>query len=306
MYLKSDRNPLANSHRLSLAALFSIGLHAGLLLAWLGLAQFKSKEISLEVIPFTAQDLQALKEKIKTENKTEDKLKVVRDTRHQIVNTDQNGLNESPKDHYYLGKSNQTFARQTAARHNGSYSPGARGGAASFTQKVKPAAIDPHKLGLGKSIFASPPKVANTQNIAGNPQGDLKAHGPAASNDFIENLPLGDLAQLNTQEFKYFGFYDRIRQKLEQFWGVALKEKAQGLYRQGRHIAAGQRITSLQVILDRQGNIIKVLIKAASGIRELDEAAIESFRKAGPFPNPPQGMLQGGYASIEWGFVVKS
>jgi protein TonB len=65
------------------------------------------------------------------------------------------------------------------------------------------------------------------------------------------------------------------------------------------------KITSLLVTIDAKGNITKVLLKSTSGINELDEAAIESFNKAGPFPNPPSGMLINGEATIEWGFVVR-
>ena len=47
-------------------------------------------------------------------------------------------------------------------------------------------------------------------------------------------------------------------------------------------------------------------LKSTSGVEELDAAAIESFNKAGPFPNPPKEMLENGRAKIEWGFVVKT
>jgi protein TonB len=49
-----------------------------------------------------------------------------------------------------------------------------------------------------------------------------------------------------------------------------------------------------------------VLILSSSGQQELDSAAVESFNKSGPFPNPPKGMLKNGVAVLEWGFVVKS
>jgi len=42
-------------------------------------------------------------------------------------------------------------------------------------------------------------------------------------------------------------------------------------------------------------------------VKELDDAAIESFNKAGPFPNPPKDLISNsGTAIIKWGFVVKS
>ncbi|MEE3080261.1 MAG: energy transducer TonB, partial [Bdellovibrionota bacterium] len=72
----------------------------------------------------------------------------------------------------------------------------------------------------------------------------------------------------------------------------------------GRFPASEKYLTSVRVVLDGKGKIIDVLIRDSSGISELDEAAIESFNKAGPFPNPPKGMLRNDRAAIEWGFAV--
>jgi hypothetical protein len=49
-----------------------------------------------------------------------------------------------------------------------------------------------------------------------------------------------------------------------------------------------------------------VKILGASGVKELDDAAVESFNHAGPFPNPPKDLLINDVATIEWGFVVNS
>ena len=69
--------------------------------------------------------------------------------------------------------------------------------------------------------------------------------------------------------------------------------------------ARENKVTSLTVTINKKGEIIEVFLKSRSGIKELDEAAIESFNKAGPFPNPPKGFVKNGQAKIEWGFVVK-
>ena len=57
--------------------------------------------------------------------------------------------------------------------------------------------------------------------------------GLAKNNDFVEDLPLGDMTNMNTIEYKYYGFYHRIRQKLEQYWGRNLREKARPYTLQG-------------------------------------------------------------------------
>ena len=138
-------------------------------------------------------------------------------------------------------------------------------------------------------------------------KGNKNLKGLARTNDYVEDLPLGDMTRLNTIEYKYYGFYHRIRQKLEQYWGNSLREKADNLHRSGRRLASNtQKITALTITIDSKGNIVDVYLKSTSGVQELDDAAIESFNKAGPFPNPPKGMLKNGRAKIEWGFVVKS
>jgi protein TonB len=133
-----------------------------------------------------------------------------------------------------------------------------------------------------------------------------KGKGVSSSNDFVEELPLGDFTKMNTVEFKHFGFYQRIKHKLEQYWGASLRENAEKIFKQGRKLAAENYVTSLVIEMDSNGQIVHVHVKGSSGVSELDDAAIDSFNKAGPFPNPPKDLLHAGRAKIEWGFVVKS
>jgi TonB family protein len=52
------------------------------------------------------------------------------------------------------------------------------------------------------------------------------------------------------------------------------------------------RITEVRVSLSRRGEVEKVLVTSASGVVALDDEAIRAFRSAGPFPNPPEGLVQ--------------
>jgi TonB family protein len=129
----------------------------------------------------------------------------------------------------------------------------------------------------------------------------------ASNNDYLENIKLGNLTQLNTQEFEFYSFYNRIKQKLEQHWGEDLKKTAQRMMAKGVAPEKGAtKITSLIVTIDEKGSIVQLRVKDSSGIQDLDHAAIEAFNKAGPFPNPPKKLVQRGQATIEWGFVVKT
>lgn len=242
----------------------------------------------------------------------------------QVVNTEQTGKKEKPKETRFLGKADQSFDRQSVAASIGSFKEAGKGqknGNAQSVEKETVAAKAEKKFSpqLGKlslsdlalakhelptnQVRKQEPKVSSL----GLERGKAGVSGFAKNNDYVEDIPLGDMTQLNTQEFKYFGFYDRIRQKLEQYWGQSLQDKAKAFYKSGRRMPAGvDSITSLKVTLDNEGNIVHVEVHSTSGVREFDDAAIESFNKAGPFPNPPRGMIKNGLAEIEWGFVVKS
>ncbi|WP_127715680.1 energy transducer TonB [Halobacteriovorax sp. HLS] len=250
----------------------------------------------------------------------------------QIVNSELKKVKEDPKDAKYLSKQNQKVDRETKAATTGSFKSAGKGirtgskeasqsvvqsskGKSNETKKVaakktKTKKFDPKNikltdLGLG-STFTKKPASKSAPKL-GLKNGQIKAFGLAQNNDFIEDLPLGDMTKLNTIEYKYYGFYFRIRQKLEQHWGDSLRKQAKKMWKKGRSIASDEnKITSLTITIDKSGNITEVKVKSTSGINELDDAAIESFNKAGPFPNPPSDLVKNGYAKIEWGFVVKS
>ncbi len=269
------------------------------------------------------------KKRIKIVLREAQKVELKKRKKKQIVENEYLSKREKPKDSKYLSKLNQKYDRETVSKNIGSFKKAGKGfldGSIknNSSGKTKKAASDKKKVAnksksnLFKKISLKDLSMKSkafkdfSKNSAGLRKKGLKhaksnIKGLSKSSDFVEDLPLGDMTRLNTIEYKYYGFYHRIRQKLEQYWGNSLREKANNLHRSGRRIASNShKITSLTITLDTQGNIVDVHLKSTSGIRELDDAAIESFNKAGPFPNPPKGMMINGRAKIEWGFVVKS
>lgn len=225
------------------------------------------------------------------------------ENKKQIVNTQQNNKTiTKPVKDVYLGKENNKVEKQTKAALIAPFqekrNKTSRKKETKEQIKLKDLALDLNKIKIKKKII----KEVEKQEEENSEQNQL-----AQSNDFLDDIPMGDITQLNTQKFKFFGFYDRIRKSLETHWGVSLKEKAKRLFSSGKTLSAGENyITSLKIRIDQRGNITSVDIIGASGKEELDHAAIDSFNKAGPFPNPPSEMVQGGFAEIEWGFVVKT
>jgi protein TonB len=214
--------------------------------------------------------------------------------RRQIVQSEDPKIESAPKNEArFLSDKSRTFERESVARKVDVFK--SSGGKGESGQKK----ISLSDLGAFKKNH-NPLKTTAHDSSA-------QKRGESATNDFVEKIPLGDLTYLNTVEYKYYGFYHRIRQKLEQFWGRSIQEKAQSFIKQGRRVASDENlITSVEVTLDTAGHIVGISVKGSSGVKELDDAALESFNQAGPFPNPPKELVQNGEVKIEWGFVVKT
>jgi TonB family protein len=287
----------SNSKRLSLVALaISFGVNMAVILPKVNLTPRES-------VAETKPEEKRIRITFKELEREEDK--------KQIVQTQLNGREEKPENSKFLGEKDQTFDTFKEA------GKGVRNGTVAAQaqrpqkqdKKAEKRPVDKvtfSDLALAKKIVVEDKQKSAPAANLGVENGAYGETGLASNNDHLEDIPLGDMTHLNTVEFKYYGFYHRIRQRLEQHWGATLREKVTGLYRRGGRIPASEnRVTSLRITIDDRGQIQKVFIKSTSGVTELDDAAVESFNKAGPFPNPPAGMLTNGYAEIEWGFVVK-
>lgn len=132
--------------------------------------------------------------------------------------------------------------------------------------------------------------------------------GSSATNDSLENAKDDLVTRLNTREYKYFGYYNRIKNQLNQWWVPNVQQKFNKMLRQGRTIASQEnKITKLIIVLNTEGALVKVQVLAESGVKDLDDAAIEAFRSAAPFPNPPRGIIEtDGTVKIRWDCVVES
>jgi TonB family protein len=237
--------------------------------------------------------------------------------KRQIVQSEDSQNQEKPKE-AFLSDKDRSFERETRAKSIETFKHAAKGNSTA-TNIPQQASASRHKADFKKLKLSDigvesgdplPRKVSRSPaslTTKGVENGDPLSQGLSATNDYVEEVALGDFTHLNTVEYKFYGFFHRIRQKLEQFWGKSIQEKAEALFKAGRRLPASENLTtSLQVTLNERGEIIGVRVLGASGVRELDEAAIESFNQAGPFPNPPKELLVNGKATIEWGFVVKS
>lgn len=249
----------------------------------------------------------------------------------QIVDQGEKPLNnEDSKTAKYLSKHSQTVAKETVAKNRGEFKNSA---SKSPAQMIPIPKIAQQVLPKTKPVTQAPssktPLQHNNQKLAFDPLADSKrafqnkafeqmasnqpsnsagADDPSRTQDYLKNTEFGVETVLNTKEFKYYTYFNRIRRQLSQHWEPKVRDKLTKMFRQGRSIASDQdRITKLLIVLNPSGILMKVQVVSDSGVRDLDDAAIEAFKSAAPFPNPPQGIVDpDGTVKIRWDFILES
>lgn len=175
---------------------------------------------------------------------------------------------------------------------------------------AKAKAASPQLFNDSFDPYAALVKKDMKQELKNFSKGNVGAEqGEASStNDHLDGVNEDLITKLNTKEYKYYGFYHRIKLQLNQWWQPKVREKVTRMVRQGRTIASDtNKVTRLVIILNDSGNLVKVQVLGESGVRDLDDAAVEAFRQAAPFPNPPKGIIENdGTVKIRWDFVIES
>lgn len=167
------------------------------------------------------------------------------------------------------------------------------------------AALKPEIAKLGLAILPEARRKGATEELAKDtPQW---ANIGAQAQDYISGIKESDRTALNTREYLYFGYHQRIRQRLELEWTRLLRAELIRFYRSGRRLADDTEYsTRLMVVLNDRGEITRIKILDMSGTQELDNVAVQAFNKAGPFPNPPKGLVRNGEIEVPWELKLRS
>lgn len=256
----------------------------------------------------------------------------------QIVQQDQRVNDETPDKTRFLSQHNQKVVQQTQAALNGKFKNSEDSSGEKKSQKVlgkteatpsektetakaeKTETVEKEKELLtsddGISVSGKKPTMkdlmpsfrptapqVNAQDIASG-----GGEGPSATDDHLKDVKTGMQTLLSTREFLYYSYYARIRSKLGQYWQPKIREKMERIIKQGRSIATeGDKVTRIIIVLDGAGILQKVQVLGSAGVTDLDDAAVEAFRAAAPFPNPPKGMVESdGTIKIRWDFILEA
>lgn len=214
----------------------------------------------------------------------------------QLVQTAKTKKSETEVDSKYLSEQNQKVDQETLARKNDVFQDGAR---KSKSGKKKPTLADLTGIRF-KNVNAD--QGEESSNSHNNSMQD------PASMDYLPNVKPGDRTALNTKEFVFYSYYNRIHQKIEMIWPGILREKIYASIAKGeKKFQNVYQMVDVLVMMNKAGDVAQVKVLQGSSILDLDNSAIEAFNRAGPFPHPPPGIADpDGFIRMRWGFSLQT
>lgn len=116
---------------------------------------------------------------------------------------------------------------------------------------------------------------ASTAALAGAPQNDLL------------DEKLGDRVGLNSMNYPYASYMERIRRQVNYWWEQNLDNLPSSV-----RLTKHQYLSGVEVILDGDGRLEHIRVTHPAGVPELDDCVVRAFKLASPFENPPPGLVR--------------
>lgn len=234
------------------------------------------------------------------------------------------GNNEIPRESRFVAETNNTVKKETRAKkQTHEYSratpttsekpqamPSAKGSTpqsepppasgVSLAESIlgrreRPSLLPSALSGTGEA--QAPDTTPGTEAGLANGGKDV-SEGGGAPNDALD-VPEGDGTFLNTREWRYASFFNRVKQAVSAKWDPngRLRQRRGGL-------GAAVRTTVMVVTLRPDGSLADCFVAQASGLEVLDLEAMKAFERAAPFSNPPQALVENGVIRFQFGFQV--
>ena len=251
----------------------------------------------------------------------------IKENQKQIVEQSENAEEKDPDEADYLSRNDQVVKEQTKARLNGAFK-----NSHSNPFQLQTASNSP-KVSAKKMLQNRPPfKNLSPLGLAGlTPSNDLEEimkkqereyqksplgqnspqssfSEPNMTDDYLKDIKKGDFTRLNTRRFKHYSFYSRVKGQLRSQWNPLIRQEVYFIFSTKRSLASlNKKRTTLRVTLDQNGYLRQIELLTTSGNHKIDIAAIQAFRKAAPFPNPPKELLEkDGHLRLFWDFVLET
>lgn len=136
------------------------------------------------------------------------------------------------------------------------------------------------------------PKAGSSEN-GSTTFGRQVVVGASTAGEYIPGVKEGAFTALNTDRFTYYTFFARVNEQVRSRWVRNLRVISENLNAKAQEeLASRERVTEVDIQLDKSGQFVRALVLRSSGSKVLDAAATDAFEDAAPFANPPQQMAE--------------
>lgn len=125
----------------------------------------------------------------------------------------------------------------------------------------------------------------------------------SGTQDYLRDVDEGEETALNAKRWKFATFFNRVKEQVQNHWKAG--QEYQRRDPTGAIYGAQDRFTLVHIQLHPDGSLAKASVRQTSGVDFLDDTAIEAFKQAQPFPNPPHQLVRGGLIDFDFGFYVE-
>jgi TonB family protein len=154
--------------------------------------------------------------------------------------------------------------------------------------------------------FGAPPGDAPDSSMGGlvPSQEQLGRALGSGTQDHLKDVEDGEETALNAKKWKYATFFNRVKEQVRDHWKPA--EEYQRRDPTGAIYGQTDRVTLVRVQLRPDGSLAKIAVEHPSGVDFLDDVAVEAFKEAQPFTNPPRQLVDGsGFINFAFGFYFE-
>jgi TonB family protein len=124
------------------------------------------------------------------------------------------------------------------------------------------------------------------------------------SMDYLKDVDDGDATALNSKKWKHAPFFNRVKRQVADEWHPELVYVRHDP--NGNVYGVKDRVTVLRIHLQPDGKLAGWTVLQSSGVDFLDDEAIDAFKKAAPFPNPPKDLVEGdGQIHFNFAFIFE-
>lgn len=199
--------------------------------------------------------------------------------------------------------------KQSKMPEQGSSKPSKKPGTKAPKSETLAKPLEPGKRGQVPSLMPNMQPDGEEGEREENPLvpslTELGKYAGTPFSDHLQDVEEDAATRLNTLQWRYASFFNRIKERVGREWDP--RTPIRRYDPQGTKIGNQERLTVVKATIDKEGNVIQVMVHQPSGVYYLDDEALRAFRESGPFPNPPIALFDGKSTfTFDFGFYLSN